>query len=219
MPHPIEVASLVPDISLILVVIACVVGAVRFTRLEPALRYLAFLLFFELFMEVASRILADQHRQNLFMMPIDTLVEFGLLALMYQQVFKNSSLSRWLPAVAGVFALASLLSYAEPATLVQFNTVQRFVESFLVLGLVLLYFYTLLRELAIARLEQEPMFWVSVGLLLYFSGNVFIFISSNYVIQHSRELSMKLWNIHALLYLVLNGLYAGALWISPVSRK
>ena len=62
------------------------------------------------------------------------------------------------------------------------------------------------------------MFWVSVG-LLYFSGNVFTFISSNYVIRHSQGLSLKLWHVPALLYIVLNGLYAAALWIIPSSKK
>ena len=83
----------------------------------------------------------------------------------------------------------------------------------------LLYFYTVIRELVIIQLEREPLFWISVGLLLYFSGNVFIFVSSNYVIQHSKALSLKLWDIHAVLYMVLYGLYAWALWITPSNRK
>ena len=213
MPYPVADASIVP------VVVACAVGAARFRRLEPALRYLVGLVFFELLVEIVSRVLADQHRPNLFVLPIDTLVEFGLLALMYYRASWPTAKGRGLLALIAIFSLVSLFSYTDPASLVRFNSLQRFVESFLVLGLVLLYFYKVIRELVIVHLEKEPMFWVSVGLLLYFSGNVFIFISSNYVIQHSRDLSMKLWDVHAILYMVLNGLYAGALWISPSSKK
>ncbi|MBF9223764.1 hypothetical protein [Hymenobacter ruricola] len=200
---------------LLLVFVAGAVGAARFGRLDPALRCLAGLIFFEIFVELLSRAVTP----NLFVLPADTMVEFGALAWMYRRAFWPSALSRWLPAVVAVFAAASLVSYAEPARLLQFNTVQRFAESLLVLGLVLRYFYTVIRELAIEHLEREPLFWVSVGLLLYFSGNVFIFISSNYVIQHSKTLSLRLWDVHALLYMVLNGLYAVALWISPSTRK
>jgi hypothetical protein len=210
---------LIADASIIPVVIACAVGAARFKRLEPALRCLVGLVFFELLIEIVSRVLASHHRPNLFVLPIDTLVEFGLLALMYYRASWPAAKGRGLLALIAVFSLISLFSYTSPANLVRFNSIQRFAESFLVLGLVLLYFYKVIRELVIVNLEREPMFWVSVGLLLYFSGNVFIFISSNYVIQHSRDLSMKLWDVHAILYMVLNGLYAGALWISPSSKK
>ena len=208
-----QYAALVPVVS------ATLVGAVRFRHLKPALRVLAYLIFFALLMEVVSRMLAARQKPNLFLLPIDTLVEFGALAWMYRRALQPSALSRWLPAVIAVFSLASLLSYANPVSLYRFNTQQRFVESLLVLGLVLVYFYKVIRELVVVHLEREPMFWVSVGLLLYFAGNVFIFVSSNYVLQHSTALSHQLWAIHSLLYMVLFGLYTWALWISPLTTK
>ncbi|HEX8349865.1 MAG TPA: hypothetical protein VF598_07875 [Hymenobacter sp.] len=205
--------------SVIPVIIATAVAVIRFKRLEPALRCLAYLVVFAAVIELVSRGMVALQRPNLFLFPIDTLVEFGLLAWMYRRAFWPSAVSRGLPVVVSVFSLVSLLSYTEPANLFHFNALQRFAESFLVLGLVLLYFYKVIRELVIVHLEREPMFWVSVGLLLYFSGNVFIFVSSNYVLQHSEALSLRLWNIHALLYMALYSLYAVALWISPSIRK
>lgn len=211
----IETSMLINYGPLLLVFVAGIVAAVRFKRLSPALRCLAGLIFFELLIELVSRAVSP----NLFLLPIDTLVEFGLLAWMYRRAFWPSAVSRGVPAVVAVFSLVSLLSYAEPTNLLHFNSVQRFAESVLVLGLVLLYFYRVIRELVIVHLEQEPLFWISVGLLLYFSGNVFIFVSSNYVLQHSQALSMRMWDIHALLYMILQGLYAWALWISPLNKK
>ncbi|MBO2008347.1 hypothetical protein [Hymenobacter negativus] len=211
--YPVLKASLAP------VVVASAMAAVRFRHLSPPLRYLAVLVWFTLLIEILTRVRAVQQQSNLFVLPFDTLVEFGLLAWVYRQALWPSAVSRWVPAVVGVFSLVALLSYAEPAGLARFNTGQRFAESLLVLGLVLLYFYKVIRELTILHLEREPLFWISVGLLLYFSGNVFIFISSNYIIQYSKALSLKMWDIHAWLYMVLYGLYAWALWISPSNKK
>lgn len=206
-------------LPLIFLFVATVGAVVRFRQLSPALRCLALLVFFAGFIEIVSRVLGARQQSNLFLMPIDTLAEFGLLAWMYRRALQPSALSRWLPAVIAVFSLASLLSYANPTSLYQFNTQQRFVESLLVLGLVLAYFYRVIRELVVVHLEREPLFWVSVGLLLYFAGNLFIFISSNYVLEHSVALSTRLWDIHSLLYAVLLGLYTWALWISPSTTK
>jgi hypothetical protein len=206
-------------LSLVPVIVATMVAIVRFHRLPAALRCVAGLVFFSDFVEIVSRVLGARQQSNLFLLPIDTLAEFGLLAWMYRLALRPSAVSRLLPAVVAVFALASLFSYANPASLYEFNSVQRFAESLLIIGLVLLYFYKVIRELVIVHLEREPLFWVSVGLLLYFSGNVFIFVSSNYVLQHSKSLSLRLWNIHELLYMVLYGLYAWALWMKPSTQR
>ena len=210
---PVEDAAVIP------VIVATVVGAARFRQLPPALRGVAILVFCELFIEVLSRGMAAWQGSNLVILSVDTLLEFVLLAWVYHRALAPSASSRWLGGVVVVFALGSLLSYLEPTGFIRFNTVQRFIESLLVLLLVIQYFIKVIRELVIIRLERDPMFWVSVGLLLYFCGNVFIFISSNYVVQRSEALGVKLWAIHAILYMVLNGFYAVALWITPSIRK
>ena len=207
--------TIILDASFLPVVVAGSVGLVRFRQLEAPVRYLAVLVFFELFIEVLSRILIARHRSNLFLTPIDTLVEFGLLTLMYRRALHPLGISRWLGPAVGVFALASLLPFLQPTYLSRFNTGQRFVESLVIMALVLCFLYKILRELVIVRLEREPLFWASAGLLLYFAGNVFIFVSSNYVLQYSQDLSMTMWDIHAILYMVLHGFYIAALWANP----
>jgi len=214
-----SIPRIVFEASFFVVIFAGVVGLVRFRHLQPPLRYLLSLVLFTAVIEVVSRIRSNHYQSNLFLLPLDTLVEFGLLAGLYRQALSPSAVSRWLPAVAGLFALVSLFSYREQAAIEQFNTVQRFAESLLVLGLVLLYFYKVIRELAIIRLEREPMFWISVGLLVYFAGNLFVFVFSNYIIRQSSAVSTQLWGIHALLYTGLYALYAWALWIKPSTPK
>ena len=85
-------------------------------------------------------------------------------------------------------------------------------------GLALLYLGRLLRPpLTLAPLEREPMFWVSAGAVLYFAGSSLIFLTSNLTLLHSRELSLNVWAVHALLYSFLNGFYIVALCVNPVS--
>jgi hypothetical protein len=66
-----------------------------------------------------------------------------------------------------------------------------------------------------APLEQEPMFWVSAGVVLYFTGNSLIFLTSNLTLFYSRELSLTVWTVHALLYSFLHGFYIVALCVTP----
>ena len=85
------------------------------------------------------------------------------------------------------------------------------------LTLALLYLGRLLRPpLTLAPLEREPMFWVSAGAVLYFAGSSLIFLTSNLTLFYSRELSLTVWAIHALLYSFLNGFYIVALCVNPL---
>ena len=204
------------NFAVVPVFITAVIGVVRFRQFNRVQRYLVGLTLCALLMEVCGHILAHYKRPNLFLAPIDTTLEFGFLALIYQRVLRPGVASRFIPVVALAFVLGSALTFSPRLDTVQFSPVQHFLESVLVLGFVLLFFYREINRKVIAvRLEREPMFWISTGLLLYFSGNALIFLSSNYVLNHSRATSMSVWAIHAVLYMLLNVFYALALCLRP----
>lgn len=202
--------------SVVPVAVATAVGLVRFRRLEPAPRYLVFLLVACLLVEIVARTFQHYHRPNLFLAPIDTAVEFCLLALLYRRALWPSALSRFIPLLMLVFVLGSALGYSPRLDTVQFNPAQRFAESVLVLGFVAVYFHReSTRPTVQTRLEREPMLWISAAALLYFLGNIFIFLSSNCVLNQSQELSRRVWAIHGLLYIFTNVLYTVALCVRP----
>ncbi|GAB3588102.1 hypothetical protein GCM10027345_39650 [Hymenobacter daeguensis] len=189
---------------------------VRYRRLDLARRYLVWLSLLALVVSAGAMWLQTHKRPNLFLAPIDTAIEFTLLALIYRQVLQPLKVVRYLPAVVGVFLAGTALSYQPRLDTVEFSPVQHFIEGVLVLALVFLYFrHKLMRPMSMAPLERKPMFWVSAGLLLYFSGNIFIFLSSNAVLNLSHELSRNVWTIHAMLYTFLNGFYVVALSVDP----
>ncbi|MBJ6108955.1 hypothetical protein JAO73_08040 [Hymenobacter sp. BT523] len=212
-----SVQQFILEFSVVPVVVATLVGLWRYRRLGPAPRYLVPLLVACLLMEIASRTLGYFHRPNLFLAPIDTAIEFTFLALMYRRALRPSALSRCIPLLLIGFLLGSAFTYSPRLDTLQFSPVQHFIESVLVLVFVGVYFQReATRQTINRRLEREPMLWVSAALLLYFLSNIFIFLSSNYVLNLSRELSIQVWAIHGLLYIFTNVLYTVALCVNPV---
>lgn len=198
--------------SIVPVVVAAGIGAVRYRRLDAIQRYLAVLSFCALAIEIIARSLMYLKRSNLFLAPIDTVLEFSLLMLMYRLALRPSVASRFVPVLLVGFVLGSALSYSLQLNTVEFNPVQRFIESICVLTFVLLFFRReILRKKVTVALERLPIFWASAGLLLYFSGSILIFLSSNAVLHYSQAMSVSVWAIHALLYTFLNIFYAIAL--------
>lgn len=205
--------------SVVAVAGTAAIGLGRFRKLGPTQRYLLALTLLALLMEAVTRTLWHYELSNLFLAPVDAVIEFVLLALIYRRELQPLPISRLIPLLVAGFVLGSALSYSPQFDNPQFSPVQHFIESLLVLAFVGFYFHREVnRKVFTRRLEREPIFWVSTGLLLYFLGSIFIFLTSNYVLARSKELSMRVWAIHALLYIFLNVLYAIALWLPERPR-
>ncbi|GAB2853820.1 hypothetical protein [Hymenobacter ruber] len=212
-----SIPLLIVNLSPVPLVVACVVGLVRYRRYEAVRRYLVWLSWLALLVTAVALWLQRQHRPNLFLAPIDTAIEFTLLGLMYRRVLWPHPVARYLPVGIGLFVVGTALtSWPRPGT-VEFSPIQHFIESVAMLLLVMLYYRRVLKTLpvSLAPLEREPVFWISAGVFLYFSANSLIFLTSNLVLFHSKELSLNIWAIHALLYAFLNGFFIVALCLPP----
>jgi hypothetical protein len=214
------VEKFIADFSTVALAIAGLIGLVRYRRLNGAMRYLLLLTLLALGVTAVATWLQRQHRPNLFLFPIDTAIEFTLLALIYRHTLSELAVSRFIPAMVAVFLLGTALTYRPRLDTVEFSPVQHFIEGVVVLAFVLLYFRReITRRVVTRRLELDPMFWVSTGLLLYFSGNLLIFLTSNLVLKYSVAISRHVWAIHALLYTFLNVFYSIAFSLRPQSPQ
>ena len=206
------VEKYISDFSTVTLVVAGLVGVVRYRRLDRAMRYLVVLTLLALVVTAIATTLQRQHRPNLFLFPIDTAIEFTMLALMYRFSLQELAVSRFIPALIGLFLLGTALTYRPQLDTVEFSPVQHSIEAVVVLTFVFYYFRReITRQVVTRHLERDPMFWVSTGLLLYFSGNLLIFLTSNLVLKYSLAISRHVWAIHAMLYAFLNVFYSIAL--------
>jgi len=190
--------------------------AVRFQYLPINLRYVAGVLLLEIATEVIGTTLAHYHRSNLFIGPIFAAGELWLLALVYDKTLRYPRFSRWRPWLAGAFVIYCAFDSLLTPEVARFKPALQLVESALILGLVALYFRKLLNELRVTRLDLEPMFWVSIGLVINHLGKSQIYLFSNFLLTHySHQLNLNIWAIHALLLVVLYSCYLVAVWIRP----
>lgn len=204
-------------LTLVPMLLAGIIGVVRFRRLSPSLRYLAAgLAGFLLPLNLTGLVFLFLQRNNLFLMPIYTIGELWILVLVYRQELRSSTFTRLAPWLIGAFTCYAVLdTQLVRPDFTQFRPSQQILQSFIVLALVGLYFRKVMSELWIVSLVKEPMFWVSAGLLVYFLGYLQIALFSNYLLQYSRSFNMNVWAVHSLLFIVLYMCYCRALWLPP----
>lgn len=135
-----------------------------------------------------------QKINNLFLYRIFTPVEYALLCLMYYPSFRNSSIKKavhW--SVYGFFAVCALLTFFAEGWLVV-DSYAKIIESLLITIWILIYFRQLLATNRILSLNNDPLFWINLGFLIYFIGNLFIQGLLNQLIEHNRELAQRLYS-------------------------
>ncbi|UOQ96780.1 hypothetical protein MUN81_16215 [Hymenobacter sp. 5317J-9] len=192
---------------------AALIGLLRFRHLPLNLRYLAALVWFILPLEMLGLVMMLYHQNNLFLMPISAIGEFGLLAQVYSKTLQSRAFNRAMPWLVGGFAAYAIFDSLYVGALTQFRPGQQVLQSVLVLGLVGLYFRKLLHELRVQQLKREPMFWVSAGLTIYCLGYLQIALFSSYLLRYSVRLNMNVWMVHSLLFMTLYCCYSMALWL------
>lgn len=203
-------------VAYLILALAALVGGWRFRQLPTYLRYLVALVGLEVLTEIASYTLSIYHQPNLFINPVFAAGELWLLALIYDKTLRYPRFSRVRPWLAGAFVVYCALDSVLMPEVARFKPALQLLEIALILGMVALYFRKLLHELRITRLEREPMFWISVGLVINNLGKAQIYLFSNYLLTHySKQLNLNIWDIYSLLLVVLYSCYLVALWIRP----
>jgi hypothetical protein len=96
-----------------------------------------------------------------------------------------------------------------------FDSYASAIEGLFMLSFSLCYFYKVFAEAVIVKLEKEASFWIVSAILIYFAGNLFLFLCSDNTLASMQEYFLKYWSIDFILNTIFNILLAIGLWITP----
>lgn len=188
------------------------VAGIRFGKLSAPQKWLFALLAFTLLSNIASDQVARAGFPNFWIFHIYVLVDFALLTLVLRELLPRK-LTR---GAIGTFSALALFFLLWDSGWKGLPSVTMGLEALWMVGLAFLYFWKVYREMKILRLEKQFLFWASTGNLLYFSGNLLLFIFSNYVIGQSPALAIQIWMANVALIFLRNLFYTIALlWKDP----
>ncbi|HEY8937432.1 MAG TPA: hypothetical protein VIM65_19540, partial [Cyclobacteriaceae bacterium] len=139
------------------------------------------------------------------------LVSFPLITLIYFYALgrKNRMIFLIVNVCFFIFGMINLLFYQKSSI----NTYTLIAESILVIIFSLYYFYWLLKELPTTQLQRLPMFWLNSGHIIYFSGNLFLFVFTSYLVNVLNNNLLVYWTIHNILGIIEGFMIIVALWL------
>jgi len=195
-----------------------VIGLSRFSLLNADQRLLFYLVLITAAVEVAALWLWNIHQNNNFIFHFYSVAEFVLIATLYSRHVGGLIRPFYMTCAMMVFAIFAVCNTLFFQNLTQFNSHVAFVEGLLLIALALCYFYKMLHALEYRDLERNPMFWINVSVITYFSGALVLFHIANDMIPEPLKVRGAVWGTHALFNIVHYILYGVALWVTPGKR-
>lgn len=189
--------------SPLVVLLPLAMALLHFRRLTPELKVLAFHLIMVVIMSSISFTLWSMKKNNLPLLHLYTILEFGMIGWFYKIVLRGWVSERLLTILILLFTVLALLNSFFLQDWHRFNTYPRSLESILVIAFTITCYHRMLSEMKIRRMERSSLFWINTGFLFYFSGALFLFSLSNYIMPLGYRLNMLIWTVHALFSILL----------------
>lgn len=163
--------------------------------------------------ELAAFIMGRIYTSNLPILHVYTLLQFLLVALLFRQFIRQKLHHQIWLTVTILFLCGSIINSLFIQSIWKFNGYARAAESLIVVLFVIGYFYRLLfTEEAKTPLYGIPMFWISTGLMFYFSACFFVFLMSGDVLIMSSKVFTISWAFHDLILIIHYIFLTAALW-------
>ncbi|RYU82181.1 hypothetical protein [Hymenobacter persicinus] len=191
------------------------VGAYRWSQLRPGTYPLVWVALVPgCLLGVLSEIGRHVFHNNIVYQHLIPLAETLLLGWAYWYALTGPRNRRFLVASLTVFVLVFVGESVYWGGFWQGeNPCSHAVQTIVLLSFALLYFEQLLRELRTIQLEHDPMFLVSVGVMLYYAGTIVVFLLE--VGMQQQQQIDQIWTmfiIQAVLLMVFNAFLTLALW-------
>lgn len=160
------------------------------------------------------------HWQNHFLVNTIAYVDTLFLGYFFYSILSNP-IHKTIVVVLIVFTIIMVL-WSNLEADKSYNRIDSFAQSISNISLIamsLLFFYQLLNNLDVKNLFLYPYFWVSVAILVYFSGVFFVNIFGEYITFNKDKSITQFWNTKDYLLLFQRILLAIGLWFSKTPQQ
>jgi len=171
------------------------IWAIGFRHYSYALKLLGVTLLVTLLLEGYAAYLMLEGIRNLYVYHLLTPLQYALYAFLFYLMAGSSIHKRLILFSIPLFALVSFLLSGYVQQTNEFNSYALSLKNILLVGWALLYYRDVFMRLRVNRLETEPFFWVSTGLLFYSLGCFFVYGFMNQLIKTSHQMTLTLYYI------------------------
>jgi hypothetical protein len=196
-----------------------IAGIIRYRFLTTGLKWIFWFVVFATIIQLTSRVMVKMGYYNVPLMHLYVPVKFLFYSIAYRYILADFIPLKIIFGIAAAFISFSLVNSFFIQSITQYNSYVRATGSLLIVVYAILFFMKALRELNIPKLRNEPLIWFNAGALVNFSGNFFVFILSNILLNHSTQLSTISWRVNSIIGSAFYIVVAIAFWKTKMKSE
>lgn len=165
------------NIYLFLLAGVSIIGITRYRFIDTPAKIIVVLLILTTISESTAHYLSLTTKNNIFIYHIYSPIQLVLLALFFNRLvsfFRNRNVGVIIGIIGIVYSVVISLFFQKPST--TFNSYFLILESMLIIGMILCYFYDFLNTTHTTKQFTTPHFWMACILLLFWSFTFFIWL-------------------------------------------
>lgn len=170
------------------------------------------LIIISLVFEISNVLSAQFSHSNLYLIGLYTEIEFTLISLFYIMYFKTYFKPIFFWIMIPVFFIIAIIEYVMKG-FSHMNNLATSMESIIFVGYSLFFYFYVMQKSLHENLLSTPVFWLNSAVLTYFSGNLLLFIFSNYLAQNASTKYMIMWaTMHTFFNIMYNIFLSVGFW-------
>lgn len=140
-----------------------------------------------------------------------TFIEITLIIFFYWAFFRQYHNAVFLLIILPVYFMVAAIDYSINGP-VNFDNYATAFEALTFALISLWSFYYMIKHMIFESITGAPFFWFNTAILLYFGGNLILFVFDNYLLRFQTSSHHALWAIHSVLNIIYNIVLATGFW-------
>jgi hypothetical protein len=206
----IETFLVIANVPTVPTIVGLVILLIRFNSKQPYTKLLGIIFVASLAATLATHYFVEVRSGNLGS-SIYQIIKLPVVVLVYYFAKNKNNLAPYLVLI-GIFEAFALynLFFLQQKTI---NSYTMVFSSVIVILLSIYYFYWLLQKLPTTKLHSLPMFWINSAWIIFYSGNLFLFIFASYLVEVQKDDMLIYWTLHNILAIIESFMIVIALWM------
>lgn len=199
------------------ILIPFIIGFKHYRTLKPYLRVLFYYACVAFLIEAFNIYYSIKGQNSLFFSHLCTPIEFSAFLFFYFEVLNvKPKTIIYIPLVL-LFSIFVVLDIYYFSGRDKVGVASRNTEALILIVFAIVFFYRIMVKTQYTNILSLPAFWINASVLVYFSGNFFLILFSNYLISISDLSYLVFFTINSIFNFSFNlllgiGLYKGKTW-------
>ncbi len=161
--------------------LAAIVGSIYFYKYKSTpLKYFLMLLWLVVCVEFFGKFYFKIFHSNYIVFNIYHFINFTTLLLLYRALIENRVYKKWVSFFVPTYIISFFINLSFQDYFTQIQTFPFIIGALLVIISIIFYFLEVLNTNKVLYVSKNLLFWISIGLLIYFVGKIPTRLMRNY---------------------------------------